>query len=479
MVARPAARLRRRAGSPRRRAGSCTGRHRHRIRHPRAGHRRQPHFLDRRLCARRGAAVPLRRQVGDRPVAARRLAGVAGGHAVHRTRPAPRGRGDQPHAARASCSAAKRWRLFPEGTTTDGTTLLPFHSNLLAPAMDVRAPLWPVALRYTERGRFSDRGRLRRRQDAAAIAVGHADCRCRWSSSSPSCRRSTSTKPRRAMRLPMRRMARSPRSCRRSRDDERGVRSERGQVLPFAWPGKRQDLTLRADPYAQSTCTRRRDGQCMAVELAAPDAAAVEAHDVLAQHQAERRPVAEDDRRLARRAAPGGRTRAYGRPAWPSCRPWCSRSIAPSAATKRTRVSALITQRQRSAPRSVSLQRDGSLPYIVARKVLCSRRAQLDLDLRGKLQRQLARPRRQHPGVHEQRTTRGDRQRAVAHPRRAVRRDPAPRGSAPACRRRAPAGCRRRPPAGAGRDCRAAPGRARTRTVRARGAASRANGRRG
>ena len=45
--------------------------------------------------------------------------------------------------------------LFPEGTTTDGTTVLPFHANLLAPAMDVRAPVWPVALRYTERGRFS------------------------------------------------------------------------------------------------------------------------------------------------------------------------------------------------------------------------------------------------------------------------------------------------------------------------------------
>jgi len=45
--------------------------------------------------------------------------------------------------------------LFPEGTTTNGSTVLPFHANLLAPAMDVSAPVWPVALRYTERGRCS------------------------------------------------------------------------------------------------------------------------------------------------------------------------------------------------------------------------------------------------------------------------------------------------------------------------------------
>jgi 1-acyl-sn-glycerol-3-phosphate acyltransferase len=45
--------------------------------------------------------------------------------------------------------------LFPEGTTGDGTAVLPFHSNLLAPAMDADASVWPVALRYTEGGEFS------------------------------------------------------------------------------------------------------------------------------------------------------------------------------------------------------------------------------------------------------------------------------------------------------------------------------------
>jgi 1-acyl-sn-glycerol-3-phosphate acyltransferase len=45
--------------------------------------------------------------------------------------------------------------VFAEGTTTDGSDLLPFHSNLVAPAIDVGAPVWPIAIRYTERGRRS------------------------------------------------------------------------------------------------------------------------------------------------------------------------------------------------------------------------------------------------------------------------------------------------------------------------------------
>jgi 1-acyl-sn-glycerol-3-phosphate acyltransferase len=45
--------------------------------------------------------------------------------------------------------------VFAEGTTTDGRTLLPFHSNLVAPAIEVGSPCWPVALRYTEDGQLS------------------------------------------------------------------------------------------------------------------------------------------------------------------------------------------------------------------------------------------------------------------------------------------------------------------------------------
>jgi polysaccharide deacetylase 2 family uncharacterized protein YibQ len=33
---------------------------------------------------------------------------------------------------------------------------LAFHSNLLAPALQENCPVWPVGLRYTQRGQFSD-----------------------------------------------------------------------------------------------------------------------------------------------------------------------------------------------------------------------------------------------------------------------------------------------------------------------------------
>ena len=45
--------------------------------------------------------------------------------------------------------------VFAEGTTTDGSELLPFHSNVIAPALDVDAAIWPIAIRYTERGKRS------------------------------------------------------------------------------------------------------------------------------------------------------------------------------------------------------------------------------------------------------------------------------------------------------------------------------------
>jgi 1-acyl-sn-glycerol-3-phosphate acyltransferase len=45
--------------------------------------------------------------------------------------------------------------IFPEGTTTDGSRLLPFHANLVQPAIDLGAQLRPVGVRYTQRGQFS------------------------------------------------------------------------------------------------------------------------------------------------------------------------------------------------------------------------------------------------------------------------------------------------------------------------------------
>jgi 1-acyl-sn-glycerol-3-phosphate acyltransferase len=45
--------------------------------------------------------------------------------------------------------------IFPEGTTTDGSRLLPFHANLIQPAIELGVPMRPVGVRFTQRGEFS------------------------------------------------------------------------------------------------------------------------------------------------------------------------------------------------------------------------------------------------------------------------------------------------------------------------------------
>ena len=46
--------------------------------------------------------------------------------------------------------------VFPEGTTGDGATLLPFHANLLQAAISVEVPVQGIALRYSDpQHRFS------------------------------------------------------------------------------------------------------------------------------------------------------------------------------------------------------------------------------------------------------------------------------------------------------------------------------------
>lgn len=59
------------------------------------------------------------------------------------------------HKVRDKLKAGETVAVFPEGTTTDGDRLLAFHSNLIAPAIEVGGEVWPVALRYTERGQRS------------------------------------------------------------------------------------------------------------------------------------------------------------------------------------------------------------------------------------------------------------------------------------------------------------------------------------
>jgi len=40
--------------------------------------------------------------------------------------------------------------MFPEGTTSDGHGLLPFHANLLQAAVVTHTPVQPIALRFSD-----------------------------------------------------------------------------------------------------------------------------------------------------------------------------------------------------------------------------------------------------------------------------------------------------------------------------------------
>ena len=51
-------------------------------------------------------------------------------------------------AAREALSSGATIAIFPEGTTTDGVDVLPFHASLLQPVIDARGQVQPVALRY-------------------------------------------------------------------------------------------------------------------------------------------------------------------------------------------------------------------------------------------------------------------------------------------------------------------------------------------
>jgi 1-acyl-sn-glycerol-3-phosphate acyltransferase len=50
----------------------------------------------------------------------------------------------------AKLTQGHRAAVFPEGTTSDGQRLLPFHGNLVQAALETQAPVVPVALRYVD-----------------------------------------------------------------------------------------------------------------------------------------------------------------------------------------------------------------------------------------------------------------------------------------------------------------------------------------
>src|SRR5262249_10041115 len=67
------------------------------------------------------------------------------------------GRGTPPGAKKAPAAIVAELRrnsliaVFPEGTTTFGRNLEPFHAALFQPALDADATLHPIALRYFDR----------------------------------------------------------------------------------------------------------------------------------------------------------------------------------------------------------------------------------------------------------------------------------------------------------------------------------------
>ena len=54
------------------------------------------------------------------------------------------------HHMAASLRAGDVLGVFPEGTTSDGTTLLPFHANLFEAAITTNVPVQPVALQFLD-----------------------------------------------------------------------------------------------------------------------------------------------------------------------------------------------------------------------------------------------------------------------------------------------------------------------------------------
>jgi 1-acyl-sn-glycerol-3-phosphate acyltransferase len=54
------------------------------------------------------------------------------------------------HQMAASLQAGDIVAVFPEGTTTDGVDLLPFHANLIQAAVAVDAPVQPVGLQFLD-----------------------------------------------------------------------------------------------------------------------------------------------------------------------------------------------------------------------------------------------------------------------------------------------------------------------------------------
>ena len=54
------------------------------------------------------------------------------------------------HVIAQSLQSGQMVAVFPEGTTSDGRAVLPFHANLLQAAIATESPVQPVALRFSD-----------------------------------------------------------------------------------------------------------------------------------------------------------------------------------------------------------------------------------------------------------------------------------------------------------------------------------------
>jgi len=76
------------------------------------------------------------------------------------------------HAMAQRLAAGQSVAFFPEGTTTDGSQLLPFHAGLFQPAIAAGVPVQPLTIRYV--------GADGRRSTAPAYAGDTSFMDCLW-----------------------------------------------------------------------------------------------------------------------------------------------------------------------------------------------------------------------------------------------------------------------------------------------------------
>jgi len=75
---------------------------------------------------------------------------VGGGGTLFIERERPRDAVRVVHQMAQALRAGDTVAIFPEGTTNDGRTLLPFHANLLQAAIATATPIQPLALRFAD-----------------------------------------------------------------------------------------------------------------------------------------------------------------------------------------------------------------------------------------------------------------------------------------------------------------------------------------